>query len=69
MAYSMDFLSMRLDGPVGARNYVRNSYSQWAISITLALEVPLSFIYELDHLVFGMHEEHLPIFSMRVVLV
>jgi len=33
-SYLMDLLSLRLVDEVGARNYVRSSLSQWALSMT-----------------------------------
>jgi len=34
MSYLADILSLRLAGAVGARSYVRSSFSQWAFSMT-----------------------------------
>ena len=34
LSYSMDLLSLRLVGVVGARDYAGNSFSQWQLSMT-----------------------------------
>jgi len=42
--YLMDVLSLRLGGLVGARNYVRSSFSQWVLSISRTWTQDLSIL-------------------------
>jgi len=47
--YLTDLLSLRLVGEVGARNYVKSSFSQWALSMAVSFDLePTALAIELS---------------------